>query len=177
MKLTERRVRWAETAPASIVFSWLRRNFSPHAADRIIAYMHNGVTVRDAIRAVAKDEGVKLGQKGPGYDMNLRSMPPFMYVERHTKVGDLGVIAFGAYNAMGLIGTEKGGIAIVLEKPPEVIATKDIPWNPVGRLGEAREVEALIRSFAGAKNKQIPQDRREDFLVALRDRGYGVRWL
>jgi hypothetical protein len=126
---------------------------------------------------MSKREGVRLGQKGPGYGMDLPSMPPFMYVERHTKIGDLGVLAFGAYNAMGLIGTEKGGVAIVLENPPQVIATKDIPWDPVGRLGEAREVEALIRSFAGGKNKQIQQDRREDFLVALRDRGYGVRWL
>lgn len=117
----------------------------------------------------------KLGAKGPGYDLDLPSLPPFMYVERHTRIGDLGVIAFGAYNAMGLIGTEKGGVAVVLEDPPSVIATKDIPWDPVGRLAEAREIEAFIRSRAGGKDRPIPQDRREDFLYGLRDRGYGVR--
>lgn len=71
---------------------------------------------------------------GAGYDMTLANMKPFMYVESYETCGDIGVIAFGAYNAMGLIGTEKGGVALVLERPHKgVLATKDVPWNPEER--------------------------------------------
>lgn len=71
---------------------------------------------------------------GAGYNETLPSRKPFMFMERYKTRGPVGVIAFGAYNAMGLIGSEKGGVAIVMEPPmAAVIATKDIPWKPTKR--------------------------------------------
>ena len=68
---------------------------------------------------------------GAGYDETLPSRAPFMFIERHETRGPVGVIAFGAYNVFGLIGSEKGGVAIVMESPvADVLATKDIPWKP-----------------------------------------------
>jgi hypothetical protein len=119
---------------------------------------------------------------GPGYDLTLPSMPPFMYVEGHKKLGDLGVIAFGAYNAMGLIGTEGGGVAIVVEEPDRfVLATKTIPWDPPARAAEATEVADIIDGMMreGQRGRQkvrfFPADLRDELVSMLQERGYGVR--
>lgn len=115
---------------------------------------------------------------GAGYDDTLPSMPPFMWVENHQTFGDLGVISFGAYNAMGLIGSEKGGIGIVLEKPHKaVVATKDIPWDPVQRVVEFKRAVELIRKYGGTPRKAIPASRRSAFVDELVGEGYEVRGL
>lgn len=103
---------------------------------------------------------------GYGYDESLASMPPFMWVERHERVGDLGVIAFGAYNIFGLIGTEKGGVAIVHEDKKFVIATKDFPHDPAAR---AEEVKRLLVS------KALKERAPQRIMDALGAAGYDVR--
>jgi len=118
---------------------------------------------------------VKLGA-GAGYDSDLPSLPPFMFVENHQTYGDLGVIAFGAYNAMGLIGSEKGGVAIVLEKPRKaVLATKDFPWRPDLRAEEFARVVEQIKKFGGTSKKPIPAGRKSAFVDELIGEGYEVR--
>lgn len=84
---------------------------------------------------------------GAGYDDTLPSEKPFMFVEHHDqckKAPNVGIIAFGAYNALGLIGSEKGGVAIVCEAPKQVLATLDIPWSPVGRKAVADQLLAAV---------------------------------
>lgn len=113
---------------------------------------------------------------GSGYDDTLPSMHPFMFVENHQTFGDLGVISFGAYNAFGLIGSEKGGIAIVLEKPSKaVLATKDFPWRPDLRTEEFARVVEQIKKFGGTSKKSIPASRKQAFVDELIGEGYGVR--
>jgi hypothetical protein len=103
-------------------------------------------------------------------------MPPFMFVENHQVFGDLGVIAFGAYNAFGLIGSEKGGVAVVLEKPHKsVLATKDIPWNPPARAQEFNKIVDLIQRYGGTNKKSIPQSKKSSFVDDLIFDGYNVR--
>jgi len=115
---------------------------------------------------------------GAGYDDRLPSMHPFMWVENHQILGDLGVIAFGAYNAFGLIGSEKGGVAVVLEKPSRsVLATKDIPWNPSQRAAEFNRIVELIGRYGGTKRKSIPTGRKPAFVDELVAEGYEVRGL
>lgn len=113
---------------------------------------------------------------GAGYDDRLPSMHPFMFVEKHQTLGDLGVIAFGAYNAMGLIGSEKGGVAVVLEKPDRaVLATKDIPWNPPAREREFNKIVELIQRYGATKTKPIPSSKKSSFVDDLIFDGYQVR--
>jgi len=115
---------------------------------------------------------------GAGYDDRLRSLPPFMFVERHETFGDLGVIAFGAYNAFGLIGSEKGGVGIVLEKPQKaVLATRNIPWDPQARAIAFDRATELIRKYGGTAKKAIPQSRKNAFVDELASEGYEVRGL
>lgn len=82
---------------------------------------------------------------GYGYDESRPSMPPFMWVERKERVGSLAILAFGAYNAFGLIGTEKGGVAIVDEERKLVLATRDIPFNAARRGREVDDLMAVAR--------------------------------
>lgn len=99
-----------------------------------------------------------------------------MFVERHETFGDLGVISFGAYNAFGLIGSEKGGVAVVLEKPHKaVLATKDIAWRPDLRAEEFDLIVEKIKKFGGTKKKSIPQGRKSAFVDELVGEGYDVR--
>lgn len=115
---------------------------------------------------------------GAGYDDTLPSMIPFMFVENHRTFGDIGVISFGAYNAMGLIGSEKGGVAVVLEKPyKSVLATKDIPWRPDLRAEGFMRVVELIEKYGGTHKKAIPQNRKSAFVDELVAEGYEVRGL
>lgn len=115
---------------------------------------------------------------GAGYDDGLPSLPPFMFVEAHETLGDLGVIAFGAYNAMGLIGSEKGGVALVLEKPRKaVLATMDIPWDPAKRAVEFNRLVEKIRKFGGSATKPVPHRRKEAFMNEVAGEGYEVRGL
>lgn len=77
----------------------------------------------------------------PSYNPNRPSMAPFAFVEsknvfeghapgKPEKPGKLALIAFGAYNAMGLIGPEMGGVALVMEAPKRaVMATKTIAYS------------------------------------------------
>lgn len=113
---------------------------------------------------------------GAGYDDTLHSIPPFMWIERHETLGDLGVIAFGAYNAMGLIGSEKGGVAVVQEKPHKsVIATKDIPWNPSKRNEEFNKIIQMMREYGASVKRSIPASQKPEFAEWLASEGYGVR--
>lgn len=113
---------------------------------------------------------------GAGYDDRLPSMPPFMFVENHQVFGDLGLIAFGAYNAMGLIGSEKGGVAVVLERPSKsVLATKDFPWNPSARAKEFNRLADLIKKYGATKTKPIPGSKKASFVDELIYDGYDVR--
>lgn len=87
-----------------------------------------------------------------GYDMELPSKPPFMWIESerafNTDNGEeVRVIAFGAFNAKGLIGPEKGGVAVVNETRKAVIATKDIPYDPAQRAVEVTGLIGLVEHF------------------------------
>jgi len=97
-----------------------------------------------------------------------------MWVERHERIGDLGVLAFGAYNAFGLIGSEKGGVAVVFEHPERaVLATKDIPWDPDAR---DEEVERLVPFISSMGQLRPATPAQLDQLVEnLRNGGYEVR--
>ena len=72
---------------------------------------------------------------GYGYNENLPSQKPFMWIELETWLPNtdvcenIGVLAYGAYNALGLIGSEKGGVGIVHRDPNYVIGTHDVPHN------------------------------------------------
>ena len=92
---------------------------------------------------------------GYGYDESKPSMPPFMWVERKERVGRYAVLSYGAYNALGLIGTEKGGVAIVNEVERGVVATRDIPWNAPGR---RQEVDALLALVLDDGDDDWPMD-------------------
>lgn len=84
----------------------------------------------------------------PPYNTGRPSLRPFEYVESRNvfaghapgkpeKPGKLALIAFGAYNAMGLIGPEKGGVALVMEAPKRaVMATKTIAYSMQKRSAE-----------------------------------------
>jgi hypothetical protein len=115
---------------------------------------------------------------GHGYDDRLPSKGQFTFVERYETFGDLGVIAYGAYNAFGLIGPEKGGIAITLEKPNKaVVATKDFPYRPDQRAKAFDRVVELIKKYGGTSKKAIPQGRKSAFVDELVGEGFGVRGL
>lgn len=90
---------------------------------------------------------------GMGYNLALKSYPPFMYIEFEKEMpGFLMVLCYGAYNARGLIGPEMGGVAIVCDHPDDrfTIATKDFPYSPAerrecaDRLGKAESAKALL---------------------------------
>lgn len=120
----------------------------------------------------------ELSGPGHGYDERLPSRPPFQWVEGYKRVGDLAVVAYGAYNAFGLIGPEKGGVAVVLEEPEKaVVATKDFPYDPKGRAEEFKRIVGLLSSpkdwsprGAGALRHRLPA-----LVSKLRGLGYGVR--
>lgn len=116
---------------------------------------------------------------GPGYDDRLKSMPPFMWVEAYERIGDLAILAYGAYNAFGLIGPEKGGVAVVTEAPEKnVIATKDIPYDQAARAREFRQIVKLLGPTAldWSPEKDIPARILVERLGRiLRDRHYQTR--
>jgi hypothetical protein len=62
------------------------------------------------------------------------SLLPFMYISKQATLdfGDNGtftIVIYGAYNAMGLIGTEKNGIAILDETRKQVLLDEHQPTN------------------------------------------------
>jgi len=73
------------------------------------------------------------------YNQSLPSYPPFMWVENEhefffSKCPNLKLLAYGAYNAMGLIGSEYGGIALVVDgKKKFVVAKKFVPHSILAR--------------------------------------------
>lgn len=101
----------------------------------------------------------------PGYDTELPSQPPFMYIESedwltmpgecHGAVVRFGVLSYGAYNAMGLIGPERGGVAVVTaakrqgdtEEQKKVLSTKHVGYNPAGRALEYKDVADQIETI------------------------------
>ena len=87
------------------------------------------------------------------------NMPPFQYVEEYARQGRLGLIAFGAYNAFGLIGPEQGGVALVDEKARQVLGTVTIPYS---------------REARGAMFERIFGSR--DWFLAAREAGFGMRF-
>ncbi|MEN6549932.1 MAG: hypothetical protein ABFE07_28145 [Armatimonadia bacterium] len=113
---------------------------------------------------------------GYGYDESLPSEPPFEWVEGHERIQidkskTLGVLAFGAYNACGLIGSEKGGVAVVVEAPERaVIATKDIPWKPKERAAELKRIAGFIRD-----GRELLKKSGQVLVRELQDTGYAVR--
>ena len=119
--------------------------------------------------AFAGQEQSTKSTSGPGYNVSLPSIKPFMWVEGHRKVKcgnvTLGVLAFGAYNVFGLIGSEKGGVAVVTEAPSRhVLATKDIPWNPMGRAVALKSMVEFIKkhrtSLAKSADVLVPEFKR-----------------
>lgn len=70
------------------------------------------------------------------------NMPPFQYVEAVATRGDLGLIAHGAYNAYGLIGPEKGGVALVNRKAHDVVGTLAVPYDPARRMEILQDIYA-----------------------------------
>jgi hypothetical protein len=79
--------------------------------------------------------------------------PPFQFVEAYARKGKFGLIAFGAYNAFGLIGPEQGGVALVAEKPrKQVIGTLTIPYSRKKRLAMFKQIFSEINWPWGAKN-------------------------
>ncbi len=107
-----------------------------------------------------------------GYNESFPCKPPFMWVEQETAVpktavcDNVAVLSFGAYNAMGLIGTEKGGVAIVHNEPNFVIATKDIPYKPDLRAEEHARIVEFLRFCPS----------RDALILGIKARGYDSRW-
>jgi hypothetical protein len=75
------------------------------------------------------------------YDTGINLLP-FMFVEATGRKGGLMLIAYGAYNAYGLIGPEKGGVALVNEVRHDVVGTLDIPYDPARRLQVLQDIYA-----------------------------------
>jgi hypothetical protein len=68
-----------------------------------------------------------------------------MWVEAYELIGNLAVLAYGAYNAFGLIGPEKGGVAVVIEEPEKaILGTKDFPYAPAARWKEFYKMLKLL---------------------------------
>lgn len=114
------------------------------------------------------------------YNMNLPNKKPFMWIEHEeviklTEDDAIRVIAFGAYNAMGIIGTEKGGVAIVHDDPNFVIATKDIPWSMLKRKIEFEAVVKLLRELLDDRPEHGGVGSRRALVSACTVRDYDVR--
>jgi hypothetical protein len=115
---------------------------------------------------------------GLGYNFNLPSEAPFMYIENKSQVSfsegyRFAAIAYGAYNALGLIGPEKGGVAVVMTEPQaKVLATKDFPYNPVKR---AAEFDKVLRFLAEASEEQDAVDAVDRLVRQLNQGGYLLR--
>jgi len=118
---------------------------------------------------------------GSGYDMSLKSKPPFMYIENEQYGLELkgsglpelkmGVIAYGAFNARGLIGPEQGGVGIVAMD--SVMATKAVPYRPDLRQKLLEETVRIIRGYTEREDNST-----DTFLCLLHDlneAGYHVR--
>ena len=109
------------------------------------------------------------------YNDRLPSAHPLQWVESHDRIGDLGVLTFGAYNAFGLIGSEQGGVAVVFEAPERaIIATKAIPYKPQERNDEAIEVIEYIKAEIGERTP-VSREALEAFVAFLKSRGYEIR--
>lgn len=116
-----------------------------------------------------------------GYDDRLPSKSPFMWVEAYERIGDLAILTYGAYNAFGFIGPEKGGVAVVREAPrKDVIATKDFPYAPPAR---AKEFMAMLKLLGPSvldwspRGKHPPRDPFKGLKSILKERHYDVRLL
>ncbi|MFA5525639.1 MAG: hypothetical protein WC992_02330 [Acholeplasmataceae bacterium] len=72
---------------------------------------------------------------------DLPSIPPFMFIEADKEIGNFRVLAFGAYNAMGLIGTEGAGVVICQQSPPSVVSILTIAYNAPKRLEVFNSIE------------------------------------
>jgi hypothetical protein len=91
-----------------------------------------------------------------------------MFIECKITMGSIAVLAFGAYNAFGLIGPEKGGVAVVHERGKRfVIATVDIPYSINKRAKEANDVAFVLEPI---------QDDPSAIVDVLKKRGYDVRF-
>jgi hypothetical protein len=103
-----------------------------------------------------------------------------MWIEAYERIGNLAILTYGAYNAFGLIGPEKGGVAVVREEPgKDVLATKDFPYSPPARAKEFRELfTALTRQTVldwSPRGKLPTQIRLEVLKPILKERHYEVR--
>jgi hypothetical protein len=102
-------------------------------------------------------------------DYNLPSILPFMFVWAQTKrtIGKgkkartFHIIGYGAYNALGLIGTEANGIAICELDPKGhggVVVTDEIARGHIGACGTSGQ---------RAEFKRLVECNDGDFLNAL----------
>jgi len=112
------------------------------------------------------------------YDETLPSEPPFMWIEstREFVLGEedsVFVMAFGAYNAKGLIGPELGGVAVVHHEQKFVIATKTVPHSIKSRKTEFLGTCTLLED--GLNLEKDAFELRRDLCSLLRCRGYDLR--
>jgi hypothetical protein len=105
---------------------------------------------------------------GGTYDTGV-NLPPFQYIEAYGRKGDFALIAFGAYNAFGLIGPEQGGVALVNEKKKNVVGTIVIPYNREKRWDMFQQIYHAINWPWAAKNSGFgmrympnPVDKQSD---------------
>ena len=95
------------------------------------------------------------------YDTSKPNAHPLQWVEiEHTfslpQVPDLKMIAFGAYNAFGLIGPEKGGLAIVVDGDKKfIIATFDIGYSMRKRAEAFERVKSEIEGMDNATPQRV----------------------
>ena len=102
------------------------------------------------------------------YDQSKPSYLPFQWVELEhefdfTNCPHLKLMAYGAYNAMGLIGPEYGGLALVIDDPQHrfAIAKKFIPHSMLGRSVAFQAVVLALQDLDNPTPEQIVAFVRE----------------
>lgn len=125
-------------------------------------------------------------------DYSLPSQKPFMYIEKEEDfviykgmgspddveveiTDNVTLLAFGAYNACGLIGTEMGGIAVVSKEAKCVLATKRVPHSMNKRSIEFKGLLSYLKTLFPAEEGKGLLHSRNCLMTTLRTRGYEVR--
>ncbi len=112
------------------------------------------------------------------YDTTLPSDGQFMYIESKREItfcgdGELRVIAFGAYNAFGLIGPEMGGVAVIDIRRRSVVARKTVAHSSAKRdcefTGTVKLLEDYLKEFEPTDDITVLANVQ----TMLRCRGYG----
>lgn len=83
---------------------------------------------------------------------------PYSFVSRDTvrTVGtqQFRIVVYGAYNALGLVGSESNGIAILLEEPPAVVAD-EIGCESSGYSGPSTAQLALFETLRTCSSEEF----------------------